>query len=193
MTPFLLLLAACSWEPEGVEPAPNANTPVGGAQAATVVVTAEETELLREELDEARRQVEALDDRLSRMELLVAEMQEAGIGEADLIRYDPSRSELDGRSVQAALDELAGQVEALQGEGAMGEPSNSLFQMHRDDGPMGGARLAPRAQGQQGQQGQKGRQGGPNGGPPPGKRDGPSGANNSPNNQIGPPDGKQPP
>ncbi len=189
MTSFLLLLAACAWEPEGTDPALDANTPTARAQTATVVVTAEETEILREELDEARRQVEALDDRLSRMELLVAEMQQAGIGEADLIRYDPSRSELDGRSVQAALDELAEQIEALQSEGAMGEPSNSLFQMHRDDGPMGGARLAPRAQGQQGQQGQQGRQGGP----PPGKRDGPSGANNSPNSQIGPPDGKQSP
>jgi len=190
MTPILLLLAACAWEPEAVGPAPDANTPGAGADAATVVVTAEETELLREELAESRRQVEALDDRLSRLELLVAEMQQVGIGEADRIRYDPSRSELGGRSVQAALDELAEELDGLQTEGTMGDPSNSLFQMHKDNGPMGGASLAPRtggAQGQRGQQGQ-GRQG-----PPPGKRDGPSGANNSPNGQIGPPDGKQPP
>ncbi len=189
MNAVLLLLAACAFDSDGPAPGPDANSPVPGTEAATTSVTAQETELLREELDESRRQLEAVDDRLSRIELLVAEMQEVGIGQADHVRYDPSESELGGRSVQAALDELAGEIDELQAQEGVAEPSDSLFQMHRDDGPMGGARLAPRT----GQQAGQGRQGGPQQGARQGGPGGPGGQGKGKGESIGPSDKQQPP
>ncbi len=180
MMPVLLWLVACGWEADR-GPSADANSPEPTAAASTVVVTAEETELLREELAESQRQVQALDDRLSRLELLVAEMQEIGIGEADRVRYDPSRSELGGRSVQAALDELAEELDALQAGDGTGEPSDDLFQMHREDGPMGGSSLAPRNS--------RANQAGPLGGPQP-RQGGPEGGKGK---RQGPPDGQRPP
>ncbi len=137
-------MLACAWEPaDGGAAATGANDGSAGAAASgTVVVTAAETEELREELRETRRALEGVDDRLSRLELLVAEMQHVGIGQADRVRYDPSRSELGGRSVQEALDELTAMIRSFETPGEMGEFSEDLLRMHQDDGPMGGARLA---------------------------------------------------
>ncbi|MCK6521817.1 hypothetical protein L6R49_10300 [Myxococcota bacterium] len=171
--PFWLLALACGGE---VGPGPEATT--AAAEATAPSANAEEEDRARaEQLD---RRLSDLEQRLARVELLVAELHEGGIADAADVRYDPSRTTLSARTVQDAVTELHVAVSAMRKESSagMGSPGGGLFEI--PEGPSKG-----QASGQPGQPPKPG-QGPP--GPPPGGQGGaggppPGGGNATPQGQ----------
>lgn len=170
--PFWLLALACGGQ-EG--PGPTPETPA--AEAAAPSATEEEDRARAERLD---RRLSDLEQRLARVELLVAELHEGGIADAADVRYDPSRTTLSARTVQEAVTELHVAVASMRKESSagMGSPGGGLFEI--PEGPNKG-----QASGQPGQPPKPG-QGPP--GPPPGGQGGaggppPGGGNATPQGQ----------
>jgi hypothetical protein len=169
---FWLLVLAC-----GGEVGPEAEAPSAATEAIAASAAEEEDRARAEALD---RRISDLEQRLARVELLVAELHEGGIADAEDVRYDPSRTTLSARTVQEAVTELHVAVTSMKREASagMGSPGGGLFEI--PEGPGNG-----QPQGQPGQ-GQKQGQGPP--GPPPGGKGGgggqqPGGAGASPQGQ----------
>ncbi|MEY3212132.1 MAG: hypothetical protein RIT28_2613 [Pseudomonadota bacterium] len=170
--PFWLLLLAC-----GGEVGPEAEATSAAAEAVAPSAAEEEDRARAEALD---RRLSDLEQRLARVELLVAELHEGGIADAEDVRFDPSRTTLSARTVQEAVTELHVAVTSMKRESSagMGSPGGGLFEI--PEGPNKG-----QGQGQPGQPPKPG-QGPP--GPPPGGKGGaggppPGGANASPQGQ----------
>jgi hypothetical protein len=168
--PFWLLALACGGE---VDPQAEATS----AASETVAPSAAEEED-RARAEAMDRRLSDLEQRLARVELLVAELHDGGIADAKDVRYDPSRTTLSARSVQEAVTELHVAVAAMKRESSagMGSPGGGLFEI--PEGPNKG----------QGPPGQGPKPGQGPGGPPPGGQGGaggppPGGANASPQGQ----------
>lgn len=106
--------------------------------------------------------------RVQALELAVARLEGEGISSAERISYDPRETTLAGKTVQTAMTELEGRVEALEEKGIdRGAPGPALFELRDKHGNLvdtkgGGPQGPPNPQG--------GPQGPPNpGGPRPGK------------------------
>ncbi|MBK7759325.1 MAG: hypothetical protein IPO67_31465 [Deltaproteobacteria bacterium] len=170
--PFWLLALAC-----GGEVGPQAEVTSAASEAAAPSAAEEEDRARAEALD---RRLSDLEQRLARVELLVAELHEGGIADAEDVRFDPSRTTLSARTVQEAVTELHVAVTSIKREASagMGSPGGGLFEI--PEGPNKGA--------QQGQPGQPPKPGQGPAGPPPGGKGGPAGpppggANASPQGQ----------
>lgn len=170
--PFWLLALAC-----GGEVGPQAELTSAASEAAAPSAAEEEDRARAEALD---RRLSDLEQRLARVELLVAELHEGGIADAEDVRFDPSRTTLSARTVQEAVTELHVAVTSIKREASagMGSPGGGLFEI--PEGPNKGA--------QQGQPGQPPKPGQGPAGPPPGGKGGPAGpppggANASPQGQ----------
>lgn len=155
----LVLAAACG--------TPQAPPPVAPEAALEAAPTAPE-----EPKDPSCGCEEEMDDlstRLGRVELLVGDMQQNGIYQADKIIYNPGQSGLGAHSVQGALDELAHQARPV--DPGLGAPSPALFDPNIDaGGPLPPGTRPPGQQSRPGTPpgGPGGQPGGPPGGPPPG-------------------------
>ena len=167
----MMLIGLALWQMACQEAPPEA---VATPAEAVPVVAAPEPAVSLERLEEVERDLKsyqatlsALDERLADLEIAVADLEHVGIGRADRVTYDPSRTRLDGRTVQAAIDDLVQMIQQFQGDGEpMGQPGSDLFRMHEEDGPMGGSRLAPGgSRGSKEQSRPKGKR--PDGPPPP--------------------------
>ena len=98
------------------------------------------------------RRLDSLEDRISRLELMVAHWVDEGNVDSLHVRYDPRATTLQARTVQDALDEVAAGLKDLQDAGEnMGRPGPGMFRIPRDEsemmmGPQGqqaGARPPP--------------------------------------------------
>ncbi len=82
--------------------------------------------------------MEDLELEVTQLKLVIEEMKLAGIGSMDAqnVGYQPNQTTLRARDVQAALDELWGELHRVQ-EGAvdMGAPGAGLFDL--EQGPLG--------------------------------------------------------
>ncbi|MCB9744514.1 MAG: hypothetical protein H6741_10830 [Alphaproteobacteria bacterium] len=128
---LVLLMMACSDPPP--PPAPEVVAPAAAVDSAPSVSP--------EDLSAVIQRLDGLEDRLARLELLMAEMQEGGRMQASEVSFDPSRTRLDAKDAQAALTELYQELDALQRQlsrGSMGQPGAGLFELPRD-GPKGPA------------------------------------------------------
>lgn len=135
-----LLLLACAQEPQALAPVPVAEP--SPAPAAEV-----EDKWERE--DAFLRQIQDLDIRLARLEILVEEMNNVGIGEAERVSWQPNKTTLAARNVQDALDELAQKLQDLErAKEDMGQAGAGLFDL--ENGPLG-PRYDPVDQSQQDQ------------------------------------------
>ncbi len=139
--------------------------PYGDSNVAATLDLLVAAEARRAERDAAQdlpvtaARVQTLEDRIARVELELARLEEQGIIPAAKVGYDPRSTTLDARDLQAAVDELHARVKAIeeQREPGMGSPSNAMFtQPSRQGRPDGARGPAP------------GEKGGPTGGPPPG-------------------------
>lgn len=122
------------------------------------------------------QRLQALDERIGKLELIVYDLQHQGIIAADRVTYDPRTTRTDGENVQAALDAIDGRIGKLEDKLGqdMGPPGPGLFQASKGTGTPGkpgpgGPPPGPNKPG-----------GGPapgadqpNGGPPPGGAGGP--------------------
>ncbi|MCB9762979.1 MAG: hypothetical protein H6739_24480 [Alphaproteobacteria bacterium] len=127
----LLLLLACG----GAPPPPPAPEPVAAVDSGS-----DGDAQARADIETLQRRVASLDERLGRIELLLAEMQETGAQDAASVRFDPRRTRLTAKSVQAALDEMYNELSALQNSmdrQNMGRPGDGLFQLPREEGKQG--------------------------------------------------------
>ncbi|MFH1468410.1 MAG: hypothetical protein ABIO70_28735 [Pseudomonadota bacterium] len=134
-----------------VPPAPVARAvePVAVAASAPAPAIAPSPEL------EAR--VEDLELEVAQLKLVIEQMQLAGVGtvEATNVRYQPNRTTMTARDVQAAVDELWSDVHHQQVRAEdMGAPGEGLFDL--ENGPLGPRRSASDEKQQQGPGGQPG-------------------------------------
>ncbi len=143
----------------------------------------------REEPDEERTPLssdaENLALRLQVLELKVQQLETVGVYDAEHVSFDPTRTTLAGKSVQAALSELegrVGKVETTRTE--MGEAGTGLFEIPKDNPrggnqgqsqPQGTGRGRPGNQPPGGQGGGMGQGGGQQGGQGGGQQGGPPG------------------
>lgn len=124
-------LLACSTPPE----------PEPVAEVVTITtdgVTVDDMNALE---DRVQRRLESYEQRIGDLEMQVSELQQAKLSQADQVGYDPSKTRLDAADVQAAITELALDVERM-GVQEMGSPSSELFRIPQDpeaapDGPAG--------------------------------------------------------
>ena len=142
---LLLALTACGSSPPP-EPTP-AVVPVDVAPASEEPAVDEE---LLERMAALEERVESVELELSKVQLLVAEMEE-GANQAEDVRYNPSATTLGARDVQGALDRLAQEVASLQGsQQRMGQPSGELFRLPKDNPGGAGEPQGPPPKGNQG-------------------------------------------
>ena len=77
---------------------------------------------------------------MEEFEVVVADMENVGIGRADAVRFDPARSRMDARDVQAAVDEIASDLDTIKRSFEnMGGAGAGLFEVPDDDEGPGGA------------------------------------------------------
>jgi hypothetical protein len=166
---LLLALLACG------TPAPQTTTVTATADEHRATLAPEVTmdDFVALE-DRMERRVVALEDRVSALELQVSELQVGFEGEATEISFDPSRTTLDARNVQEAVNELSTEVRGIKrmlGQD-MGEPGQELFTIPEDNdqrgGPRGPGGGGPGGQGGPGQGGPGQTGGGQGGGSAPG-------------------------
>jgi uncharacterized membrane protein YgcG len=145
----------------------------------TEVVTVETSEVSAADLNALQDRVDArlnaLEERVGNLEMLMAEERAEKLADADQIGFDPSRTTLASHDLQGAVDELAEDVARLQDQSRdMGEPGQKLFEIPKDKpgqgGPGGKGGPGKGGPGGQGGQGGQGGPGGPGGQqPPPGR------------------------
>jgi hypothetical protein len=76
------------------------------------------------------RRLDGLEERLARLELLAAEPADGALSDAMRVSYNPSRTTLEARSVQDALDEIALALKRQEGgPNPLGPPGEGLFQI----------------------------------------------------------------
>ncbi len=187
MLSLLALLLACGASADAWDVS---YKPAGDADVDTVKEALDELYVKcrdREDRDEERAPVggdaENLALRVQVLELKVQQLETVGLYDAEHVSFDPARTTLAGKSVQAALTELEGRVGKVEAARTdMGQPGTGLFEIPKDQ-PKGGAggQLPPNTMGKgkpggappggQGGPQQGGQQGGPQGGnmgsPPP--------------------------
>ncbi|GEM_PF-2337481 len=136
MSPILVsLVTACSTP--SVEVPQAVSAPVQPAVAAPAAPAVDEELLAR--IDALERQFDDLDMKVSQLQVVVADIENVGIGRAETVRYDPSRSLLDARDVQSAIDEIATDWATLQRNMVdMGGVGAGLFEVPDDDEGPGG-------------------------------------------------------
>ena len=162
---MILLLLACGTEPVVTE-----------AQEAPVIVqpvgSGVEMDDLNAMEDRVNERLNKLEERVGNLELTVIDMENRPPGGmANEIGFDPSRTTLDSRDLQGAIDELEDRVARLQNQSHdMGEPGEELFNIPRDNQNLaegGGPRNPPGGNKQQDHKAPQNKQpggGGPGGG-----------------------------
>jgi hypothetical protein len=128
------------------------------APAEPATGTAEETQA-----PERAAKLKKLDERITLIELAVADMQQHGIENAKLVRFDPRETTLASENLQDATTELEQRVSKVEHKllDDLGEASGALFDMDQQRHEMGRP-----SKGGRGGKGGPDQQGPP--GPPPG-------------------------
>lgn len=169
LLPLALLLAACggsdtvSADRVRVEGEPLSavleRLEAQSAQAGAAAAEARAAE--PEAAGDVASQLERLDERLTNLELAIANLEQHGIERARVVSYDPRSTKLGGTNVQEALDELEGRVGKVEAKvlDDLGEPGPGLFEVRDRRGGKGKGKGPPPSGGR----GRPG--GGPGGGP----------------------------
>jgi hypothetical protein len=114
-------------------------------------------------------QLHRLDERLTNVELAIANLEQHGIERSAVVSYDPRATKLAATNVQDALTELEGRLGSIEGKvlDDLGKPGPGLFDTR--NGPGGVRKTGP------GRGGPPPGNGGPQGGPGGGPEEGPGG------------------
>ena len=90
----------------------------------------------RVDLSKVLSRIESLEDRLSKAELAIATLQEAGLTKAEYVFYDPRGTKLSKTNLQDAMTELENRLDAFESQvldGNLGEAGPGLYRVGHDE------------------------------------------------------------
>lgn len=132
-----ILLFACEQEPPPPVDAADVRYGAESVKSALDRLSSQE-EPPASPTDEAVR-LEALEDRIGKLELTISELQTQGVVPAENVSFDPRATKLGGTEVQSALTELEKRVAAAEEKLGqdMGQPGPGLFEVRGKRGAPG--------------------------------------------------------